>query len=369
MYDKDAIKQSITMEQMIEIVEALGASTPLCRQGILMMENICHNLPGESHGRKLYYYENTQLFRCYTDCGEYFDIFELVVKTRKIQEDEDWALFKAVVWVADFLGIAPSLDSFDERDTDIIKFLKEIQSLENKISKYSEKRTQEIKTYDDTVLKNMTLIPAKSWIQEGISLETMRRYGIKYYLSEEKIVIPHYDISGNLIGIRGRSMIKEESEMFGKYMPLTVSGIMYNHPLSVSLYGLYENQENIKRAKRVFVFEGEKSVLLYDSIFGSENNIAVACCGSSISNFQIELLLSLGVEEIIIAFDKEFEVINSPEHKRNVRSLIKLKEKIMGRSKVAFLFDTNNNLLGLKDSPIDKGRNTFLTLFQNRVII
>ena len=57
MYDKDEIKQNITIEQMIDIVEALGASTPIVRSEILMIENICHNLPGESRGHKLYYYD------------------------------------------------------------------------------------------------------------------------------------------------------------------------------------------------------------------------------------------------------------------------------------------------------------------------
>ena len=34
MYDKDEIKQNITIEQMIDIVEALGASTPIVRSEI-----------------------------------------------------------------------------------------------------------------------------------------------------------------------------------------------------------------------------------------------------------------------------------------------------------------------------------------------
>ena len=369
MYDKDEIKQNITIEQMIDIVEALGASTPIIRSEILMIENICHNLPGESRGHKLYYYDNTKLFRCYTDCGEYFDVFELVIKTRKIQENEDWEMFKAIIWVADFLGIAPKLKEFDDLDSDAFQFLKEIKALENKISKFSQKREQELKIFDDTILNNMSLIPAGSWLREGITIDTMKKYGIKYYLSEDKIVIPHRDINGNLIGIRGRTMIKEESEMFGKYMPLKIGDTMYNHPLSFALYGLYENQDNIRKAKKVFIFEGEKSVLLYDSYFGSSSNIAVACCGSSISSFQIDLLYNLGVEEAIIAFDKEFEELNSKEHKRNIKALMKLKDKFMNRMKVSFLYDSKNNMLELKDSPIDKGKDTFLTLFKNRVII
>ena len=48
---------------------------------------------------------------------------------------------------------------------------------------------------------------------------------------------------------------------------------------------------------------------------------------------------------------------------------MKLKDKFMNRMKVSFLYDSKNNMLELKDSPIDKGKDTFLTLFKNRVII
>lgn len=52
---------------------------------------------------------------------------------------------------------------------------------------------------------------------------------------------------------------------------------------------------------------GEKSCLLYASYFGMENDISVAVCGSSLSNYQIQLLLDLGIQELIIAFDKQFK--------------------------------------------------------------
>ncbi|MGN1342929.1 MAG: hypothetical protein ACI4VL_07065 [Bacilli bacterium] len=39
--------------------------------------------------------------------------------------------------------------------------------------------------------------------------------------------------------------------------------------------------------KKAIVFEGEKSTLLYRSYFGIENDITVACCGSSLSSYQM----------------------------------------------------------------------------------
>mgnify|MGYP003294679593 CR=1 FL=1 len=40
---------------------------------------------------------------------------------------------------------------------------------------------------------------------------------------------------------------------------------------------------------------------------GEDNDISVACCGSNLLSYQIELLLSLGVNEIIIATNPDVE--------------------------------------------------------------
>ena len=55
------------------------------------------------------------------------------------------------------------------------------------------------------------------------------------------------------------------------------------------------NKDNIRKIKKAIVFESEKAVLQYDSYFGPESNISVACCGSNLITYQLELLLSLKV--------------------------------------------------------------------------
>ena len=79
---------------------------------------------------------------------------------------------------------------------------------------------------------------------------------------------------------------------------------MYNHPLGMNLYNLNNSKDAIKIIKKAIVFEGEKSTLLYKSYFGLDNDISVACCGSSLSAYQIQLLVEHGAEEIIVAFDR-----------------------------------------------------------------
>ena len=110
---------------------------------------------------------------------------------------------------------------------------------------------------------------------------------------------------------------------------------------------------------------GEKSCLLFASYFGINNDISVAVCGSSLSNYQVQLLLDLGVEEIIIAFDKQFKELRDKEHKGWVKKLKAINNKYSKSVKISFLFDLEN-LLGYKDSPIDCGKEKFLILFNKR---
>ena len=57
----------------------------------------------------------------------------------------------------------------------------------------------------------------------------MDKYNILYSISQEKIVIPHYDINNNLIGIRGRALNEWEIENVGKYMPIKIENKWYAH--------------------------------------------------------------------------------------------------------------------------------------------
>ena len=87
--NKDEIKQQLTIEQIENLVAELGGE-PQKSGDILICRTICHG--GASH--KLYYYSNTQLFRCYTECNDTFDIFDLVRKV-KAQYGEEMSLMES----------------------------------------------------------------------------------------------------------------------------------------------------------------------------------------------------------------------------------------------------------------------------------
>ena len=108
--------------------------------------------------------------------------------------------------------------------------------------------------------------------------------------------------------------------------------------------------------------------MLYESFFGKENNIAVASCGSTISTYQFDLLKDLGIDELIIAYDRQFKEIGDTEFHQDVKLLKQLANKFKNYVTVSILFDKDNKL-GYKQSPIDCGRETFEYLFNHRIIM
>lgn len=361
-YDKDEIKTSLSIEQVFDLVSELGGE-PILKDGYIISKTICHNYVG-CGSYKLYYYDNTKLFKCYTDCDDSFDLFELVRKQKTLANKEEWSLYRAIDYVAFYFSISSKLSTFDKieslSDWDKIKNYNEISENEDK------KQKIELKTFNSKILDFLPKPIIVPWEKEGIKREIINKRGIAYDPIYNGIIIPHYDINNNLVGIRERALSKEDEKLYGKYRPAILNGKMYNHPLSFNLYNINNSKNNIKASKIAIVGEGEKFCLAYASYFGEENDISVACCGSSLITYQVLLLLSLGIEEIVIAFDKQFIELNDSEWERWVKKLYNIYNKYKAYVRISFMFD-KWNLLDYKDSPIDKGQEVFLELFNKRI--
>ena len=111
-YNKDELKQSLTIEQVYELTADLGGE-PIMEGNTFKSRTICHNPAGQG-SYKLYYYDNTKLFKCYTDCGDYFDIYELVRKQKTISTGEEWSLPKAIAFVAAYFGYSSQTFDFGQ---------------------------------------------------------------------------------------------------------------------------------------------------------------------------------------------------------------------------------------------------------------
>jgi len=363
-YNKDEIKKELTLDNIFELLQEWGGDPEFTNSGIVST-TICHNLPGQG-SRKLYFYKNTGLFKCFTGCeNDTFDIFELCIKVMSNQKQLDWDLNMAIRYIANQFGISGSSADFsllnELEDWTILRNYDNIHQIKTNPYKYS------FTEYDDTILQRFNYdVAIKPWLDEGISIDTMRRARIGYYPGGEQITIPHYDINGKFIGLRGRALGAQEAERYGKYVPIRVNNVLYSHPLGMNLYGLNWAKDNIKRVKTAIVVEGEKSVLKGID-YMQDNNIVVACCGSNLSAYQAALLLNCGVEEICIGFDKQFKEIDDDEFKKLTKSLTKIHNKYSKYCLISFMFD-KNNLLDYKDSPVDKGQDTFFRMFKERII-
>ena len=367
-YDKDEIKEQLTTDMVEEIVRDLGGDPQKTNFGFIA-GTICHNHPGEG-SHKLYYYENTRLFRCYTGCDSTFDIFELVCKCHKVAHpiQEQPGMFYGVQYVANKLGLTGAIVG-DEDEFGAIPNWEVFEKYDKiKISKEDQKRIQ-LKEYDPIILDRLCYPRIGDWLDAGMKQEVLIANHIGFCPSTDQITIPHYDIDGRFVGLRGRYLGKEEAELYGKYRPMYLNGQMYNHPLGSNLYNLNNSKQQISKIKKAIIFEGEKSCLFYQSYFGHNVDISVACCGSAVSTFQMDLLLRCGAKEIIIAFDRQFQARNDDEFKHLVKNLIAIHNKYKNYVNISFIFDKNCEYLGYKDSPIDCGSEKFVTLFKNRVVL
>lgn len=362
--DKDEIKQNLTIEQVSEIVDILGGDPQQASHG-LICQTICHNPPGAG-SRKLYYYENSHLFKCYTNgCGENgaFDIFELVIRAKEIQEGIKLSLFQATAFIASHFGI---VGTYEEEGFGSLEDWKIFNGYE-RIKEVNQKQEIILEEYDSSILRRLPHPIIQPWIDDGILTSVMDHAGICYEACSNVVVIPHYDINNRLVGIRGRTMI-DENEAYGKYRPLKLNGILYNHPLGYNLYNLNNSKDNIKAVGKALIVESEKATMQYSSYFGMDNDISVAICGSSLINYQVELLLSCGAKELIIAMDKDFHEIGDDDFKKVVKHLKQINKRYAKYATISFLFD-KQGLLGYKDSPLDCGREVFLKLFKERIFI
>ena len=343
--DAKSLKEQLSPNDIITLLNELGAE-PYEQNGQIIARTVCHH--GDSH--KLYYYSDTQMFHCYTNCGS-FDIFELIQKESGKEFSESFS------YIRDYFGYENSLTDHDYNDIIDLTFFNKF----NKVIHY-----EPLKTLSEKVLNRYSDNYHISWIKEGIMPSTMKKFDIKMSTVDQQIVIPHRDENGNLVGVRARNLNREVVDKGMKYAPVKQGSSFLNHPTGATLYGLYENKENIESVKKVVLFESEKSVLQLDSFYHGYG-IGVCMSGSSFSDRQLDLIKNLDIDEVIIAVDKEFEKIGDDLERYYAKKIEKtIANKIKPYKNVSVVWD-KKGLLRMKDSPTDEGKDVWLELFRNRI--
>ena len=313
---KKDIIDSITLEDVKNFLESLGVTQIAVNKEkqYLVCPTICHNPINEAESMKLYWYQNNKIFRCYTECNEAMSIFKLYQKYMAINH-YPVSIEEAELYVKQCLK---HLVVSTERDKN--NFIIDPERYKFKIN------IPILDEYPKEMLSYFTHYYHPSWLKDGITKESMDKFHIGFSLSQNKVIIPHFDINGRLIGIRGRAFNKDEAEMYGKYRPLQIGKTIYTHPLQFNLYGIYEHKKGIQKRRQAIIAEAEKSVLLDDGYYGEFSN-TVACCGSSFNKYHINMLTNiLGANEIIIALDKEYtdwRTDKARKYKKRIETLCK----------------------------------------------
>lgn len=183
------------------------------------------------------------------------------------------------------------------------------------------------------------------WEREGISPESLDKFQVYYDDFSNRLVYPITNLEGKIVNIGGRTLDpdwKEKGQR--KYC------YFYKWGRLDTLYGLYENKEEILKKKEIIIFEGCKSVLIANS-WGIGNTAALLT--SHLNPHQMQILVKLGVR-VVFALDNDVNI-------RDDHNIVKLRNYV----NVEYIQD-RDHLLDLKDSPVDKGEGVFKLLYSQR---
>lgn len=195
---------------------------------------------------------------------------------------------------------------------------------------------------------------SKKWFDDGVALTIQEKFGIRYDHDSDRIIIPELNYMGELVGAKARSNNPncKMSERWSMYIPWSKSQ---------TIYGWYENYQNIQKKKTCFIFESEKAVLQAASF---NLNLGLAIGGHNISKTQEKYIKSLMCDKIIVCFDEgieEEEIIYESKKLISNNRLVK--------NKVGYIYDKDGDILkrDSKDSPADVGKDNFYNLIKNNV--
>jgi len=257
--------------------------------------------------------------RRYNDCG-FIDAINILKKYANITEDSERAIGR--------LESTKVAKRF-KRKSPTSKESKSVVLSPNYMERYE---------FDEDKLQ--------AWVDEGIDLETMKKFGVCYDSFSNRIVFPIKNYAGDIINVCGRTLEKDFKEKgLRKYT--------YFKPFGGSLdtlFGFSDNRQSIMDKREVIVFEGSKSVMLAHS-WGIENTCAILT--SHLNPQQFLFLVKLGVR-VVFALDKEIDIYQD-------RHIQKLKRYVT----IEHICD-GDDILDEKMSPVDMGKEMFLRLYEER---
>lgn len=333
--NSDELKKYIINNNLIKnILESIGCHS------FINGKDLRAALPNEDDNTKISLNTETLFIRIFTK-GESIkgSIFDLIMYI------DNCTFSEAYNKCCNLIGIDNHFD-IKKKKSNPLDFYKKIKIFKTYIPNQT--------YYDLSILNRFSKIPHIDLIHNDgiISQEHINKYYIMFDERTDRIIFPHFKYNDNnlIAGIIGRTINKAYKELkIPKYLNLLDT----DYEKKYNLYGLSHNLKYIKKYNIVIVFEAEKSVIKAD-MFKYPIGVSVGC--HEISEFQMQLLISLNVE-IVIAFDKDVEDTH----------ILNECKKIYPYRKVSYIKD-KYNLLNEKDSPVDRGYKKWEYLFKNKII-
>ncbi|HDR7263622.1 hypothetical protein [Bacillus sp. CH_203] len=229
----------------------------------------------------------------------------------------------------------------------------------------------EVPKFGMEAIRDFIILPHMKLFYEGITLQTQELFKVAYCPITDRIIFPHfaYDDINAIVGITGRTL-KSDEEMKELLIPKYWNFIkgykkMYN------LYGFSHSLPFIIKNNMIIVFEAEKSVMKQWSQTRNEG-FSVSTGGHELSSIQVQIILQNTPPdvEVVIAFDKDVMTMKDDKTGEHIgeQFLIDTCKKFSKYRKASYIYDTYN-ILGEKDSPIDKGVKIFNHLLKYRKIL
>lgn len=348
MLDIATIKVQITDDDIIAIMDSMGIPLVSANSKYQLYPSACHHSDWEHHKNKLYYYVQSQRWHCYSCSGDW-DTIGLVQHLRKCTFNQ------AVDYICSTLGIsATELDmrqDVDNWQSDLRRWLSNAD--------YDE--PAELTAYDSAMLFAFDHLYPNEWLEYGITQDSMDKFGIGWYARQACISIPVVQ-NGQLVGVRGRYTRLQDVDK-GKYRPISLlDGTVLKFPSSSCLYGYDQNKVAIEKCRQVLLFESEKSCLKADS-WGIHNTLAVF--GSNISKRHIEMLLELGVNDVVLCFDSDYKQVGDDDFQFFVAKMRKLAGKLTPYFSTSIVYNNQGYdayKCNIMDLPYDKA----MTLYERR---
>ena len=343
MSDLQDIKKAIYEEGRIEeVLDLLG-----CKNIHPERNRIVASLPNGNNMRSVQVRMDKDLYSNIRSKGINGDIFAIVsyIKFNCSTKAEIYDnLFDAKMWIVE------ELDYFHLVSKDNKKEKK--QSYNNWLKDMRKKRGKKVGLEDlhpnipipESTKDKYLMEPYYLWIKEGISWETQKEWEIGFCWESHRIITLIRNITGELIGVKGRAM---DDENPWKYLYVEEMN------KSIELFGLHKTLPYILEQKEVILFEGYKSVFKAWQM-GYKNVASIE--GDDISPAQVALIKSFGLDiKIVMCYDKD-------------KTEDKIIEQVsrFGNRKVYYTLD-KKKFLGEKQSPVDKGLITWKRLYENKI--